>query len=106
LGEFHPVVLCQKAADEAIKSMGVLIDSPECLLFIFALDPAQTRSGRIDKDHVGGIRKAVLIVHNRVRRSGLMLGVGYRPRRGPNDPIWSHMVDEPGSHYRRTSRVV
>ncbi len=76
--------------------MRVLIDSPEGLLLVLAHDPAESGSRSVNEHQVARIQQTVLVVHNLVWRRWIMLGVRGHTRRGPNDPMWSHIVDDPG----------
>src|SRR5580704_14936303 len=94
-GRVPTVVLCQEAADEAFESMGILIDAPEGLLFflILTLEAAEPRSGHIDKNQAGYIQKVLLIVYHRLRRGGLVFGIGRHHTAGPER---SHMEPHRG----------
>ena len=77
------------------------IDAAERLVLVLARDAAEAGARRVDEHEVAGVEQAVVVVDELVGRGRRVRVVGGDDARGPNAPMCSHTVAEPGPPLNR-----
>ena len=72
------IVFAQKALDEAGEGVRVLVDSPEGLFLVLAVELSEAGAGHVDEHQVAGVEQAVGVVDQLVRGRRRMLVAGSR----------------------------
>lgn len=86
----------QELGNEISEGFGIRIGAVEHLFTVLTRDAPEAGARSIDKDEIGRIQQGIVVIDELIRRGRVWLSSAVTTRFGPNAPICSHSVAEPG----------